>query len=323
MSSIARSFAFAEFRHGVGPRVGIAPGQTTKKIIDFAITIELFCYSMHITQLHTFLAVTESGSFHLAAERLNITQAAVSARIRQLETILDVRLFDRGRRGAALTEAGRHLRPHAESITRQWRTVLEDTRRRFSGRVFLRLGSQLSIWDRLLVDLTIWIETKLDKLPLTVNFDHDMNMHEAVRNGILDLALTHELPVGADLAHAPFPAERLVLVADKPCSLHDTELPLFVNFELGAEYDAALGDALPKGAAQHIFLGNCTMGLHYLRQRGGMAYAPQPMVQDDLQAGRLVAVRDAPDIEISCHAVYDPESPAAELVKRVLEGFAA
>lgn len=276
---------------------------------------------MHISQLQTFLAIAECGSFNLAAERLNITQAAVSARIRQLEEMLDVRLFDRGRRGAALTEAGRHLRPHAESMTRLWRAVSEDTFRRFSGRVSLRMGSQLSIWDPMLVEMTVWIEETLGKLPLTVNFDHDMNMHDAVRNGVVDMALTNEQPVGGELACVTLPAENLILVADAPCSLDDPELPLFVNCELGAEFEQVVAATLPKGTAQHIFLGNCTMGLHYLRRRGGMTYAPLSMVREHLQAGRLFAVTEAPEVEVPCRAVYDPASPVVAVIERVLKDF--
>ena len=73
---------------------------------------------MHITTLRTFIAVSKTGGFHSAAERLNITQAAVSARIKTLEDQLGRSVFDRGRNGAALTTAGREFLPYAESITR-------------------------------------------------------------------------------------------------------------------------------------------------------------------------------------------------------------
>ena len=50
---------------------------------------------MQINQISAFLAVAELQSFSLAAERLHITQPAVSKRIRQLENNIRVELFDR------------------------------------------------------------------------------------------------------------------------------------------------------------------------------------------------------------------------------------
>jgi LysR family pca operon transcriptional activator len=57
--------------------------------------------------LQCFLAVTQFGSVQRAADSLSITQPAVSKTIGELESILGVRLFERGRRGAAPTREGR------------------------------------------------------------------------------------------------------------------------------------------------------------------------------------------------------------------------
>lgn len=59
--------------------------------------------------LFVFEAAASSGSFTGAAEALNVTQPAVSRMLGQLEAYLGVRLFQRGRRGAVLTEEGEVL----------------------------------------------------------------------------------------------------------------------------------------------------------------------------------------------------------------------
>ncbi|MGE4325817.1 MAG: LysR family transcriptional regulator [Pseudodonghicola sp.] len=64
-----------------------------------------------LRQLRAFRAVAEAASFTGAAERLNLTQAAVSMLIRQFEEELSVPLFVRTGRGARLTEFGTEIRP--------------------------------------------------------------------------------------------------------------------------------------------------------------------------------------------------------------------
>lgn len=276
---------------------------------------------MQISLLDTFLAVAECGGFHCAAHKLNVTQAAVSARIKQLEQILDAKLFERGPGGTSLNEAGRFFQPYADQIVKTWKHVSTDTSRRFSGRISLRLGAQLSIWDQILVDLIVWVEAEMGKLPLTLNFDHEMNMYEAVRHSFIDLAITHEPVTGANLICQELPPETLILVATTRCAIDDLVLPLFVNFSLGAEFDANIADVLPEQAAQHIFLGNSTMGLRYLHQRGGMAYCPKSMVVGDLNEGSLYAVEGAPQLSLSCFAIYNPASSTSNLINRVIEGL--
>jgi DNA-binding transcriptional LysR family regulator len=80
---------------------------------------------MDIANLQAFVAIAESGSFSQAAEKLFLTQPAISKRIAQLESELGVKLFDRIGRRTTLTEAGQTLHERARAILLE----LEDTRR--------------------------------------------------------------------------------------------------------------------------------------------------------------------------------------------------
>ena len=71
---------------------------------------------MDIQNLTAFIAVSDTGSFSRAAERLFITQPAVSKRISSLETELNTHLFDRIGKKVLLTEAGYALLPSAQRI---------------------------------------------------------------------------------------------------------------------------------------------------------------------------------------------------------------
>jgi LysR family pca operon transcriptional activator len=65
--------------------------------------------------LQCFLAVAQQRSLQNAAATLSITQPAVSNTIKELEEILEVRLFDRGRKGAVLTQQAEVFFTHAEA----------------------------------------------------------------------------------------------------------------------------------------------------------------------------------------------------------------
>lgn len=69
-------------------------------------------------QLRQLLAVARAGSLIGAAERLNVSQPALSVGISRLEDRLGTRLMERGRHGATLNEAGQILLRHAQSVER-------------------------------------------------------------------------------------------------------------------------------------------------------------------------------------------------------------
>ncbi len=71
---------------------------------------------MDYTQLKTFTEVAHIGNLTQAAERLHLSQPAVSAQIKSLEKRLDVTLFKRTTNGMALTPAGEVFLPEAEAL---------------------------------------------------------------------------------------------------------------------------------------------------------------------------------------------------------------
>ena len=68
-----------------------------------------------LRHLTCFLAVARHGGIGAAAIEIGMSQPAASKTIRELEEMLDARLFDRSRRGSALTAEGRVFRRHAEA----------------------------------------------------------------------------------------------------------------------------------------------------------------------------------------------------------------
>ena len=72
--------------------------------------------NLSLRQLRAFEAVAEDGSFTRAAQRLFLTQSALSVLIREVEKELGVLLFDRSTRRVELTEAGREFLPDVRRV---------------------------------------------------------------------------------------------------------------------------------------------------------------------------------------------------------------
>jgi DNA-binding transcriptional LysR family regulator len=81
---------------------------------------------MDIRQLKAFVAIAETRTFTAAAERVHVTQAAISMQIRQLEQEVGLPLFIRTPRRVVLTEAGEHLLERAHLILREHDAALSE-----------------------------------------------------------------------------------------------------------------------------------------------------------------------------------------------------
>ncbi|QND47714.1 LysR family transcriptional regulator [Rhizobium lusitanum] len=87
-----------------------------------------------LTVLQAFCAIVETGGFGRAAERMGLTQTAISQQLAQLEGWIGGRLFDRGRSGARLTLLGARLHPSIAETVSQLEKALYQARASVSVR---------------------------------------------------------------------------------------------------------------------------------------------------------------------------------------------
>lgn len=107
--------------------------------------------SVKLRHLHCFVEVARLGSVNRAAELLAITQPAVSKTLRELETILAVRLFERSRRGVRLTAQGAVFLRHAEAVLNALRRGLRSVDAfREAGGGFVTVGVLPTVAARLM-----------------------------------------------------------------------------------------------------------------------------------------------------------------------------
>lgn len=145
---------------------------------------------METNSLQAFVAVAETGSFSRAAERLFLTQSAMSKRILILEQQLNNRLFDRIGRTVSLTEAGRELLPRANRILLE----LSDARRSLSnlsgevcGTLSVAASHHISL-HRLPPVLRHYI-SEFPEVNLDLRFDESEIAYDNVLKGDLEIAL--------------------------------------------------------------------------------------------------------------------------------------
>lgn len=84
--------------------------------------------SITLRQLRAFVAVAEAGQFTLAADRLCVTQSALSMLVKELERVLGVRLFDRHTRSVRLTSSGEAFLERGRRVLQELDEALQATR---------------------------------------------------------------------------------------------------------------------------------------------------------------------------------------------------
>src|SRR5690606_2822678 len=89
---------------------------------------------IEVRHLETMLAIRDGGSLQEAAERLHLTQSALSHQLRDLEVRLKTPLLNRRTRPARLTTAGLRLVTLAEDVLPRIRAAEQELRRLSAGR---------------------------------------------------------------------------------------------------------------------------------------------------------------------------------------------
>jgi len=143
-----------------------------------------------LRQLEIFLAVARAGSFRRAAERLALSQPALSQQVKELERRLDSPLFDRLGRSIGLTQAGRLLEEHARRIFAMLQGV-QDAMRELRGldRGSLLLGGSTTPGIYLLPWLLGRFKARHGGIEVSLRIGNTREIEERVRATEVDLGI--------------------------------------------------------------------------------------------------------------------------------------
>ena len=188
--------------------------------------------AMETRLLRSFLAVAELGSLTRAAERLHITQPALSRQIQQLESELGAEVFRRTGRGVELTAAGQELEVRARPLVLSLERLADDvlsSAEELRGSV--RLAFPPSTGTGEAADILQTYQARHPRVALRVAFALTGSIESGLIRGDLDVGVLFGEPQNRVLRSEPLWEESLSLVGPPDAEL-DANRPVTLRAAL-------------------------------------------------------------------------------------------
>lgn len=273
-----------------------------------------------LRQLRNFVAVIEHGNMLRAAEKIHVTQPALSKSIRNLENQLGVQLLTRSPRGVTPTPYGRQLLDRAKLILNQTRKAEDDIRALLEGsRGHLNIGFGANFAGFMVPQAVLKVITTRPGITATIISKPYEELLPMLRQGEIDLAIV------------VFPSERTddeivyepLIVSEMRCTCRPQH-PLvgkgLISVAELARHEWVLFDR-PQSTEmifQSLFVERdvapprpviTTSSLFFLkaalRQGDYLSYVPPGLVYDDLSSGAMVTLKTSlPPIRTTAGVVY-------------------
>jgi len=277
---------------------------------------------MHIDLIKTFMQVAKARHFRKASDQLYITQSAVSARIKQLEQTLGVKLFERNKHDVSLTTAGVRFLGHAEALMKLWNQACHEVVLPEKIEVSLTVGATDTIWSVFLTDWMVEVQNRHPDLALWAELHTAQTLLPSLMDGMLDMAVMFDVPALPGLHIRELPQIAFVMVSSQPNQDPAEVLQSgFIAVDWGEAFAATFGQHFGQQivATRHTSVGGVALDL--LLKSGGGAYLPKPMVLSAVEEGELYLVEDAPRIERPVFAVCTVSESEHEPMKEMMDAM--
>lgn len=275
----------------------------------------------NIEQLRTFLEIAATGNFNQAADNLNVSQSTVSARIKALEGRLDRQLFRRSRTGVELTGAGRRFERYAASVVQGWEQGRQQVALPEGYRTLFGLGTQVSLWERLVARWLPWMRSQAPDVALHVETDYSPSLMRQLSDGLLDLVVLYYPRTMSGVIIETLLEERLVMVSTRKRRISSGWVEDYIYVDWGDDYRAELAKAFPDVEASAISVGLGAIGLQYILDNGGSGYFPLRVVRPYLAEKRLYRVTGAPTLKRPAYMMHSAHPADPDTVALAREGL--
>ena len=253
---------------------------------------------MDISLARTFLEIARCGSFVAAAERLHVTQAAITSRVQNLEAQLNCALFIRNRSGARLTPDGEAFVTHATQMIQAWDNAQRDLPLLKGFSDVLHIGGEASLATPLILE---WVRALRQRIPehsVRAEIGESSALLQRVEQGSLDAALVYRPEYLPGLQVEELLEEKLVQVC-----LPDRPEP-YVYVDWGEEFRRQHDAALPSRTRAPVIFDFGPLALQYILESGGSGYFRSRVVRHYLETGMLQRVTMAPEFSFPVYLVY-------------------
>ena len=261
---------------------------------------------MDTRQLAAFCAVVERKSFSQAAERLGVTQPAVSLQIRSLEQRLGRQLLDRSGRRVEPTEAGRRLYASAQRLLAAEEHLLEDHDADDEGAITgtLELGASTGPGGTVVPLLLCEFQEQHPDVRVRLIVSDTQTVVDRVGERELELGIVGAGRRHRGVAFEPFFRDEVVLAcpsvhrfAGKTISLDDLKGEKLIVMQEGAGVRQVIEDELRKAGMRlrdldvHLELGLQESVRSAVVAGHGIAFISRLAIEADLDAGRIATAR--------------------------------
>lgn len=261
----------------------------------------------------TFLSVVSAGNFISAAERMNVTQSTVSARIQTLERQLGCRLFVRNKGGTTLTPEGRQFQKHASTLVRTVEQARQDVGIPRGFRGALTVGGRIGLWDAFLLRWVPRFRTAAPDILVRAEIEFEPALMQGLVEGRIDIGVMYTPQRRPGLIVEALFDDILVLLSGAP----DPDPALdrdYVYIDWGPEFFAKHSASFPDYAPS-LTTNIGWFGIRHILENRGSAYLPIRMARAHIEAGRMVPVKGVPEFRLPAYMIHREDGDA-----RVMDG---
>lgn len=261
---------------------------------------------MNIRQLETFYWIDRLGTFHAAAERLNTSQATVSARIRELEAELNLPLFDRIGRRVKVTLKGSELLSHVEKIVTEAARIQLAASRPGMMRGTLKIGLSETVATHHLAAILKSLNGRFAELAVEFHVDASGDLVRKLERGEIDVSIMGGPIHDAELLLEPVGEVQLIWVGapellGKYLMVQPADLENFpiISFPREARLFFTMKEWFAVSGAQPSSINYCNNASAMIRVACaglGICIVPEVLAKPDLHAGRLVSPVSQPPL---------------------------
>ncbi|WP_417763140.1 HTH-type transcriptional regulator HdfR [Shewanella sp.] len=270
--------------------------------------------------LKTFLEVSHTRHFGKAADNLFLTRSAVSFRVKQLETILGVELFERQRNNIQPTPAGERMLVHAEAVLMAWERAKQDVSLSQHQSVQLAIGAAPNLWDAFLQEFLQNLHKGMMGISLRTEVLTQSVLTRQLMERTLDIAISFDPPKLEEFELLQIGEVVLSLVASEPAdNLQQLSARQYIKVDWGTAFNIQHARDFAQLPLPVLHTGSARIALDFLINNGGSAFLPQNMVQTEIDKGVLHWVKNAPSISRNVYISYLANNERLSEIRRAVD----